>query len=327
MIIIVYYNMLRDETESNMMKEGGLNAGISAEKLNGYLSVGMDCISLTGYTLDNMLLGGRGDEELLEYLVNQSFAVSNIMPESTTGVYGYFDGKYLDGSGWEPDKDYVPTERPWYLQAKASAGKVVVVEPYIDAQTGVLTITLAKLLCDAKSVVAMDVTMQKLQDIVEELTQEDGSGLEIVLDKNYHVLAHPDQKEIGKDYLKEKDTIGSTVVKEYRKASENDFSFTFHDTEYLASSMTLNNGWLCLSVIDTTADYESLRSRLVLTILAASLFVAGVLGILYYSGRKSIAAERLAEEKERAVAASEAKTAFLSNMSHEIRTRSMQFLG
>ena len=96
-IIIVYYNMLRDETKSNMIKEGGLNAGISAEKLNGYLSVGMDCISLTGYTLDNMLLGGRSKEETLGYLVDQSFAISNIMPESTTGVYGYFDGEYQIG--------------------------------------------------------------------------------------------------------------------------------------------------------------------------------------------------------------------------------------
>lgn len=326
-IIIVYYNMLRDETESNMIKEGGLNAGISAEKLNGYLSVGMDCISLTGYTLDNMLLGERGAEELLAYLVDQSFAISNIMPESTTGVYGYFDGEYLDGSGWEPDKDYVPTERPWYLQAKEGAGKVVVVDPYIDAQTGVLTITLAKLLCDAKSVVAVDVTMQKLQDIVEELTRKDGSGLEIVLDNNYHVLAHPDHGEIGKDYLKEEDTLGSAVIKEHGKVSEKDFSFTFHDTEYVVSSMTLNNGWLCLSVIDTTADYKSLRSRLVLTVLAASFFLAGFLGIMFYSGRKRIAAARSEEEKERAVAASEAKTAFLSNMSHEIRTPINAVLG
>ncbi|MBR1741380.1 MAG: hypothetical protein IJ733_05830 [Lachnospiraceae bacterium] len=87
-IIIVYYNMLRDETESNMMKEGGLNAGISAEKLNGYLSVGMDCISLAGYSLDNMLRGERGAEEMLGYLVDQSFAISNILPEASTGVYG-----------------------------------------------------------------------------------------------------------------------------------------------------------------------------------------------------------------------------------------------
>ena len=52
-----------------------------------------------------------------------------------------------------------------------------------------------------------------------------------------------------------------------------------------------------------------------------------VLGILFYSGRKSIAAARSEEEKERAVAANEAKTAFLSNMSHEIRTPINAVLG
>ena len=92
---------------------------------------------------------------MLDYIVNQTVSTYNIVSGQTNGIYAYINGEYLDGVGWVPDEDYVPTERPWYIDAVAGAGKVVVVDPYVDAQTGTTMVTLARLLNDGKSVVAV----------------------------------------------------------------------------------------------------------------------------------------------------------------------------
>ncbi|MBQ3377875.1 MAG: hypothetical protein IJG62_06350, partial [Synergistaceae bacterium] len=61
---------------------------------------------------------------------------------------------------------------------------------------------------------------------------------------------------------------------------------------------------------------------LIFTVITSILVVSILSIILWYSIKKSrIAREmQLNEKAERAAAANEAKTAFLSNMSHEIRT-------
>ncbi|MFR0871410.1 MAG: cache domain-containing protein [Oscillospiraceae bacterium] len=45
--------------------------------------------------------------------------------------------------GWVPDDDYKITERQWYRDAAAS-DSAVITEPYIDALTGEMVITIAK---------------------------------------------------------------------------------------------------------------------------------------------------------------------------------------
>ncbi|MDR5903762.1 methyl-accepting chemotaxis protein [Franzmannia qiaohouensis] len=52
-------------------------------------------------------------------------------------------GQMVSSDGWEPPADYDPRERPWYQQAKSS-GETVVTEPYIDAGTGQLVVTIAQ---------------------------------------------------------------------------------------------------------------------------------------------------------------------------------------
>ena len=53
-----------------------------------------------------------------------------------TGIYGYINGQYIDGSGWIPPKEYDPLTRDWYIDAFEAGGDMVLSEPYVDAQTG-----------------------------------------------------------------------------------------------------------------------------------------------------------------------------------------------
>ncbi|SDM43025.1 methyl-accepting chemotaxis sensory transducer with Cache sensor [Franzmannia pantelleriensis] len=52
-------------------------------------------------------------------------------------------GHMVSSDGWEPPADYDPRERPWYQQAKSS-GETVITEPYMDAGTDQLVVTIAQ---------------------------------------------------------------------------------------------------------------------------------------------------------------------------------------
>ena len=294
-IIIVYYIMLYSETRDNIIKNGELGAVTSAELIDKYLSTGVDVIKITGYNLNNMIQEHRSQKEILDFLVDQSVAASAILSGNTTGIYGYINGEYLDGVGWVPDEDYVPTERPWYIEARAGSGRVVVVDPYLDAQTGTVMITLAKTLCDAKSVVAVDISLEALQEITEDLTAHGKSDIEFILDHKSRVIAHSDKGEIGKNYGEETGTLGK-AISETQKITDNSwFSMKYENTEYIVYKKSIENDWICLSVIDATSIYDRLKLPLVLTICAAVLIVAIMMMIMVRSNKKTVLAEEMKE--------------------------------
>ncbi|MBR5909871.1 MAG: hypothetical protein IKZ66_07890 [Schwartzia sp.] len=284
-IILAYYFMLLSETRERITKTGELNAMTSAEQIDQYLSQGVVTINLACYTLDSMIRSGKSQAEMRGFLVDQSNAVLNTTLK-TTGMYGYIRGEYLDGTEWVPDADFIPTERPWYIDARANVGRVAVVDPYIDAQTHTTMITFSKTLCDAKSVAAIDFYMDRLQQITEKTASQEHSGITIVLDRKYRVIAHSDRTEVGKNYLSESGTLGNALVNKLRSSDEKYFSIQHDDADYIVYAGTVSNDWLCLSVFDATAEFGQLRNMLLFTILVVILVVSILLFILLQLNRK-----------------------------------------
>ncbi len=65
------------------------------------------------------------------------------MPEIFAIYVGCQDNYSSFSDGWIPDADYTIVDRQWYQDAAASDGAVIT-EPYIDALTGEMVITIAK---------------------------------------------------------------------------------------------------------------------------------------------------------------------------------------
>ena len=65
------------------------------------------------------------------------------MPEIFAIYVGCQDNYSSFSDGWITDADYTIVDRQWYQDAAASDGAVIT-EPYIDALTGEMVITIAK---------------------------------------------------------------------------------------------------------------------------------------------------------------------------------------
>ncbi len=326
-VVMTYYTMLQSEMKQKIIVTRELVATKSANQINEYLSTGVDIIRGVSYTLDDMIRKGKSPEEMEAFLKNQYAASEHITAGNSTGLYAVVSDVFIDGTGWVPPEDYVPQERPWYGGAMANIGQVAVVDPYLDAKTHTMMITLSKSLCDVKSVASMDFSLSYLQKMTEELAAKGDSDIEIVIDRNYQVIAHSDRAEVGKNYLTEEGTFGKMLVDKLRSTDEKYFSFRFGDEEYIVYKVPVANSWLCLSVFDATSTFTQLRRTLLLTIVVLLLVISIILFIMSRYENKARLAQEMNQKAETAAAANEAKSAFLSNMSHEIRTPINAVLG
>ena len=274
-----------------------------------------------------MIRDDRSNEDMLDYLTNETVAFRDSMSSETTGIYGYINGEFMDGSGWVPDEGYDPTERPWYKETKAGNGKIVLGDPYLDMDTGDYTITVGKVLCDAKSVVAVDLFLSQLQAINDEHSDVDKNLSEIIINVRGEIITHSDRSRIGSMISDSHDAIDRTISDNLDRNKESFFYLQNEGKDYIVYIMPLQYNWISITVIDATDDFENLRIPLIITIFTILLFVTILAFFMVISDKRRREARLLAIENERATAASDAKTEFLSNMSHEIRTPINAILG
>lgn len=319
-IVFLYYRMLYVVTKDNIIKNGRVNASESAAEINENMSASFDILRLASYKLDNMIKDGTPNSEILDYLITETDAVRESLIENTTGIYGYYNGEYLDGSGWVPDEGYDATIRPWYTEGKAGGGEFVIVEPYIDLDTGEVMIAITKLLSDGESVAGIDISMGKLQKTVEEHVEEGRSSEEFIINATGTIIVHSNKCLVGADYNDDNSPIDKKIAEKMslKEASYEYIQYEKHD--YMVYILPLDNDWLYVSVIDATEDFASLVMPLFITIIVAILITGLFIFFIIFSDKKSRQAQEMQLKSESAIAASEAKSSFLSSMSHEIRT-------
>ncbi|MBR4276934.1 MAG: cache domain-containing protein, partial [Lachnospiraceae bacterium] len=157
-----------------------LIADESENLITGYMDTCLEAVSLTSRSVESMLGQSSSIKDIKSFIVLQTESYSDVIDSNYTGLYGLIKGSYVDGVGWIPDKDYAPKSRPWYTDAVKSHGSVAMVNPYMDSQTKKVTMSMSKLLKDGQSVIAIDLSLGKVQEYVESLAKKYPSA-EVIL--------------------------------------------------------------------------------------------------------------------------------------------------
>ncbi|MCR4780433.1 MAG: response regulator [Ruminiclostridium sp.] len=284
-LILIYNALLYSETRKNITENGELSAVRSAEQFDNYLSAGVDALKISEYSIQTLMVENASEEQILEYLTQETQVIIHSLVPNTTGLYAYVNGKYYDGAGWVPDEGYVPTERPWYIKSAANRGNITVVDPYLDMQSGTVMITLAKCMNDGKTVVALDITMDEIQAMIEKQSADNKGMTEMLLCSHGTVVAHSDRTEIGKNYLEEKSGLGSAVTKKLFSEPETCFELNYGGKNHIVYAVGIQDGWYSVSVVEASGAYMPL-SIMTLASVIAVISTVFILAVMMISARK-----------------------------------------
>ena len=102
--------------------------------------------------------------------------------------------KIISGVDWEAPPDYDARDRTWYKKAK-KADDVIFTEPYVDAMTGEMIITIAEAIHKDEKLIGVLAKDIYLTDIVEFVNQNsiNDSGYGMLLDEKGRIIVHPEE--------------------------------------------------------------------------------------------------------------------------------------
>ena len=226
------------------------------EHMNSYLNRAMDAVEVTKITVEHMMRDGRSNQDILDFLTSESDYYLQDIDDIFTGIYGLINGEYIDGIGWVPDDDYVSQDRSWYKAAVAAGGEPTLGQPYLDAQTDTIMVSVSQLLYDGESVISLDVSRDSIQSETENI-KLNGQGYAFVCDKSGLVITHSDKKEVGRDY-----TQGgmSTLMKGIVDNDGRSFQTVIDDNKVTVFSYSIMDEWYVVMVITNENLYHGIRN-------------------------------------------------------------------
>ena len=111
------------------------------------------------------------------------------------------NSQVMQSDGYVTDSSFILTERPWFKQLQASAGKEILTGAYEDVSTGEMVVTAAIPILGASNniqgMVGMDITLTDLALQLREMKIGE-TGYIVVYDSDKNIVYHPDQALMGK---------------------------------------------------------------------------------------------------------------------------------
>lgn len=240
----------------------------------------------------------------------------------------YNEHTVIMNTGWEPDADFQPENRPWYRDTERSPNGFNISAPYLDAQTGNYCITFSRVVNGGKNeflgIFGIDFFLDKLIDVLDD--SYSSTAYAFLVDEDRTIVNHPnaayemsgpasvsvEDTEYAEAYNRE----GVTLIRDY---SGKLVSCLSRQTPY-GFTVIVANSWVNL--------YKNMILIMVLVIFAFALCIGLIILLINRLLRWQEEANRkLVEAADAAVRAGKAKSQFLAQMSHEIRTPINAVLG
>ncbi|MFN4215107.1 methyl-accepting chemotaxis protein [Exiguobacterium sp.] len=212
------------------------------------------------------------EEKLVEYLATHP-NVTNIYYASTEGAMTIYPEQTL------PD-DYDPRTRPWFEAAEAAGGQVVITDPYVDAASQKMMVTLSQTSNDGRGVIAVDVDVDDIASVAAGIPIGK-EGYVTILDRNGRFITHP-------TLVAGEEATGDWVEPLYG-SDESSFAYTF-EGEAKQMDFTTNEvtGWKVAGTLYESEIREETVGILWTTIgVIAGMIVASTI-LLYFVIRSII---------------------------------------
>lgn len=215
------------------------------------------------------------DKQVLSTLLSQQQSDQGLAQVYIGNSKGYYN--YAPQSLIKPN-NYDPRKRPWYRQALKHPGKMSVSEPYYSLVVKGVVVSLAETTADEKGVVAVDLKLDDLKNMVNKVKIGD-HGYSFVMTRSGEIVAHPTEKagyqSTNKGLLKKLGDNKAIFDNQYKGNEKQDFLVTNSET-----------GWKIVSTLDTsdvTKATHAILFKTILICLCTTLlaFLLSLLGTMY----------------------------------------------
>ncbi|WP_296689589.1 methyl-accepting chemotaxis protein [Treponema sp. UBA6852] len=195
----------------------------SIENLDGKIST-----IIQGYEtqIDHLrnIVKEKHDKETAD-LATKALTVN--MPEDFSLYYGTLisryepGGFYSDSSGWNPDSDWLPPERPWFKDAVKNSGEFAITDPYVDTMTNSICTTISKDVKDENNnllgVAAIDIILNNLSVAMSDIKISENAKAYIVNTDGLFITND------DTSFLMEKSIFDEPEFKKYNFSKDNFF--------------------------------------------------------------------------------------------------------
>ncbi len=297
-IIIRIFYALYDVSRQNIIGIWRNKTREMAQEFSTYLKMPMDAVSFSAATINSMMERGTTSEEVGEYLIHETETYAAVISDNTTGVYGYYKGTYLDGSGWEPPEGYDSLTRPWYIDAVKGDGKIVAVKPYINLQTFTVMMSVSQLLDDKESVVSMDIFIDGVQKMIEDIAADKDIKEVFVIDNDGFIVAHSDSEYLGMHLYEDGNELDKKVYEAINTPNSGFVDLGSYKIPDILFIEDIAGIWKAVVVLDKSKTFFSLRSIYMVTGLFLFMIAAILIMLFMYLTAKNRRTVELSNEVE-----------------------------
>ena len=319
-MIAISYLFSSNIVRKNIASYAEKVVSVSAETINEYFNDYVVTIDSLSFFIEELHRNNAGIEMMRQEVKSWTAMMHSKQKgiDSSISYFGYVYGTFIDGLDWIPADDYDPRSRPWYTGAYAHNGGISFSQPYFDAESGELNLSVSKLVLDEENkpfgVIATGVYMSGITDYIENMQFPGNNGYGLLLDSQLRFAVHPLGDFIGRNLADVNEGSGGFLEMSKRLADGEELSayqFISHTgIDSVIFFKRLSNEWYLAIVIPSAFYYGDIAHMQIVMILAGIFLTLLVCSVLAYMHIKVF----------RSTEANKTKSNFLANMSHEIRT-------
>ena len=183
-ISVINYFLSVKKLEAEINSSGQVKTESIAKDIDKWMALQKDSLE---EALQGLVYSNNYDHDF----VHHYFVAKNEINPGNSYYVAFSDKEFIDSAIWTPDSDYDPTARPWYIGA-TKTDSVYVSEPYVDADTGKMLITISKLFKTVDSregVIASDIKIDYMVNLISNIQLGEG-GYAFLLDDHGSIISH-----------------------------------------------------------------------------------------------------------------------------------------
>ncbi|HOT32513.1 MAG TPA: methyl-accepting chemotaxis protein [Petrotogaceae bacterium] len=228
-------------------------------------------------TTDSELISSLEDKSKREVVVGIFADLQKKFPEIQLAYAGYPDKALVSYPVVDLGKDFDPTVRVWYTQAKASPRNVILTDPYIDAVTKLMMVSITKAVVDPSSnnvvaVFGVDFSLDALKGILFKESSYK-TAYSFVANEAGVIVIHKDNSLVGKSVKDQEFFVKASSGSGY-------INYTSDKKKYLAFYEKLpSTKWIVYTVIEEAEVLSEAKSSLIIMLILSGSIIAAAIVI------------------------------------------------